>query len=226
MQTIPEEIKRVEISWDGLILRNWSGKDVFYADPDTGNLTLEGSVVATSGYIGGWKLTKNELSSEGIRLISAPDDEAGIELNPNMTYAKTAVNTDGKRLYAHYGLDGDGNIISNAIYYLTEEKDDIIRLDDEIYVEEVTPVSVRPKYVHIDTPSYEANEQTNTTSESGGTNIDDPYTLTAEGSQTIENTGYTTYVMLANDHTTYALYDVDKKIVYTFDDNGLKAEWL
>jgi len=225
MQTIPDEIKRVEISWNGLILRNWSGKDVFYADPDTGNLTLEGSVVATSGYLGGWKLTENELSSKGIRLISAPNDEAGIELNPNMTYAKTAVDNDGNRLYAHYGFDGDGNMISGVIYYLTEEKDGNIEENEAVYVEEVTPTSVRPKYVHVDT-SYTANEQTNTTSESGGTNIDDHYTLTAEGSQTTENTGYTAYVMLANDHTTYALYDVDKKITYTFNANGLDAEWL
>ena len=32
------EISRVEVSWDGFILRNDDNIKVFYADPDTGNL--------------------------------------------------------------------------------------------------------------------------------------------------------------------------------------------
>lgn len=40
-------VDRVEVSWDGLKLRNWDNKEVFYADPDTGNLTLRGKIEAT-----------------------------------------------------------------------------------------------------------------------------------------------------------------------------------
>ena len=45
---------RVSISWDGLILKNDEGTDVFYADPDTGNLILTGTITAAAGSIGGW----------------------------------------------------------------------------------------------------------------------------------------------------------------------------
>ena len=40
------DINRVEISWDGLKLRNWDNKEVFYASADTGDLTLEGTLLA------------------------------------------------------------------------------------------------------------------------------------------------------------------------------------
>lgn len=45
-------IDRVAISWDGLTLRDWNGKDVFYADADTGDLTVEGTIYASSLFIG------------------------------------------------------------------------------------------------------------------------------------------------------------------------------
>lgn len=41
-------VTRVEVSWDGFKLRDWKNHEVFYADPDTGNLTLHGRVEATS----------------------------------------------------------------------------------------------------------------------------------------------------------------------------------
>ena len=42
-----EKINRVEISWDGLILRNNSGDTVFNADND-GNLTIVGNIQAAT----------------------------------------------------------------------------------------------------------------------------------------------------------------------------------
>ena len=65
-------IKRVEIGWNGLILRNWLNEDVFYADADTGDLTLKGKIEATSGHIGTWSFNSHKLwadsdvSQEGI----------------------------------------------------------------------------------------------------------------------------------------------------------------
>ena len=54
-------IKRVEIGWNGLVLRNWIDQDVFYADADTGNLTLKGHIEATSGHIGTWSFDNHKL---------------------------------------------------------------------------------------------------------------------------------------------------------------------
>lgn len=50
---MPETVDRVEISWDGLKLRNWNNEEVFYADPDTGNLTLKGTIYAEAGIFSG-----------------------------------------------------------------------------------------------------------------------------------------------------------------------------
>lgn len=47
-----QTVRRVEISWDGLKLRNWNNETVFYADPDTGNLNIAGNFTANSMYIG------------------------------------------------------------------------------------------------------------------------------------------------------------------------------
>jgi hypothetical protein len=51
---IPENtsVKRVEISWDGFKLRDWNNQEVFYADPDTGDLYLAGHLKAYSLTIG------------------------------------------------------------------------------------------------------------------------------------------------------------------------------
>lgn len=49
-EPLQNAVKRVEVSWDGLKLRNWNNEEVFYADPDTGNLTIKGSFeVDTTG---------------------------------------------------------------------------------------------------------------------------------------------------------------------------------
>lgn len=73
-----ELVNRVEISWDGLILRNKEGNEVFYADPNTGNLTLKGFINAAGGDIGGWKIEENKLSSKNTpyfaQIQAAPDD--------------------------------------------------------------------------------------------------------------------------------------------------------
>lgn len=56
-----ENIKRVQISWDGLILRNWQNDKVFYADADTGNLYLKGTIDATGGHIGAWHIDNSKI---------------------------------------------------------------------------------------------------------------------------------------------------------------------
>ena len=63
---LEDTINRVEISWRGLILRNWDAEEVFYADPDTGNLTLSGRIETKSGHIGGWEINEHMLAGTGI----------------------------------------------------------------------------------------------------------------------------------------------------------------
>ena len=58
-----DSITRVEVSWDGFILRNWENERVFYADPQTGNLTIKGHIEATTGTIGAWQFNQNRLWS-------------------------------------------------------------------------------------------------------------------------------------------------------------------
>lgn len=41
-------IQRVSISWDGLTLKNYDNEKVFYADADTGDLTVKGEIKATA----------------------------------------------------------------------------------------------------------------------------------------------------------------------------------
>ena len=54
------ELKRVSITWDGLRLKNLNGDSVFFADADTGNLRIKGSVYANAFYV-----------------ITEPEDEFG-----------------------------------------------------------------------------------------------------------------------------------------------------
>lgn len=49
--TVMNKVNRVEISWDGLVLRNYDGDKTLYADPDTGNLFLAGTVYADSFHV-------------------------------------------------------------------------------------------------------------------------------------------------------------------------------
>ena len=75
-------INKVEISWDGLILRNDWGEKVFFAD-DKGNLTISGHIETKTGSIGPWEIRETGLWSESegttlsAGLICAPqtDDE-------------------------------------------------------------------------------------------------------------------------------------------------------
>ena len=80
-----EEIDLVEVSWDGLIIRNADNEEVFYAD-DSGNLTLNGTIQATNGYIAGWKIDEYALTKQdpnNILRSMAGIASAGSNLNNN-----------------------------------------------------------------------------------------------------------------------------------------------
>lgn len=48
---LEKQVKRVEISWDGLKLSNWQGEPTFYADPDTGDLIIGGTLLQNSSFV-------------------------------------------------------------------------------------------------------------------------------------------------------------------------------
>ena len=140
-------VRRVEISWDGLKLRNWENKTVFYADANTGDLTLEGSIEATDGHIGGWKIGTTNLSGTNVELISS-GDEAGIKVT-NVDVSRYTVEYNNHT----YNSYRQGN---NVYYYytnddsypstLTVDSDNINNIiKQQSYIVKVQPIKVVSK---------------------------------------------------------------------------------
>lgn len=105
--TTQEEVSNVEVSWDGFILRNFSGDKVFFAD-EKGNLTLKGTIAATGGTIAGWTIGAESLSSSTINLVSAKST-GGIYLTPSTPMANTL--TVGNTMYYIYEYQNGDNIV-------------------------------------------------------------------------------------------------------------------
>ena len=80
-QELQALINKVEISWDGLILRNNQGNSVFYAN-NNGDLTITGTITAKEGNIGKWQIVEDGLQTEngraGIFATQLYDDEGNI----------------------------------------------------------------------------------------------------------------------------------------------------
>lgn len=74
--TLSRDINKVEISWDGLIIRNNDNEKVFYAD-ENGNLTLAGVINATAGNIGDWLLISGGLISKDMSIGLMPNRDSG-----------------------------------------------------------------------------------------------------------------------------------------------------
>ena len=91
-----DQITRVEVSWEGLILRNWDNERVFFADPDTGNLTLKGKIEASSGHIGTWQFDEHKLWS----------NSRVTEDNNNTYYTYVALNS-GQEIHEINGFKVD-----------------------------------------------------------------------------------------------------------------------
>ena len=179
---LKQDVKRVEISWDGLILRNWKNERVFYADPNTGNLILTGRVNAASGTIGGWNIEENALTGGGVRLISSDyeDDKgntvsAGISLVNNRVRSPRRMSIEvidpptGERtsanVYEWHLKDAEGN---DATYYSPQSTYTWTRDDgtytlfwDDLYIEEEYISSVKPKYIYEVTLASNLAEATN-----------------------------------------------------------------
>lgn len=112
----------VEISWDGLILRNKKGETVFNADRETGDLTIVGHFEANTGKIGGWSITekglegKNEIKDEdGNTILSS---EAGIILKTESSapYNMLYVNGSGENS-GSFAVKSDGTLYATNAYF-------------------------------------------------------------------------------------------------------------
>ena len=128
---------RVSISWDGLILKNDEGTEVFYADPNTGNLILTGTITAAAGNIGGWQINTNQLNSGSTNTyvalnsdstnnyaIWAGATEAEVTTNNTTTYAPFSVTKTGQ-LRATNAIIG-GTIVATSFTLNGNTLDSII----------------------------------------------------------------------------------------------------
>lgn len=85
IKRLQQDVERVAITWDGLTLRNYKNEKVFYADADTGDLTLAGTIYAKAGVFEGEvrakslfigeDTTQNYIDEDGHLLPSIFNDE-------------------------------------------------------------------------------------------------------------------------------------------------------
>ena len=142
-----KEVKRVEISWEGLKLRNWENTDVFWADADTGNLHLTGTVNADAGYIGTWKIENGSLRGTYMNFINNTAQDSGIFLTPAATTSAQTIQFNGATYYAYV----IGNNLDKVYYYNKREDTHAVQSNDDIYSYGTTISSVIPKYTTMQT---------------------------------------------------------------------------
>lgn len=87
---LTQDVARVEVSWDGFKLRNWSNEEVFYADPDTGDLNITGAIKATSLNIDNNSGNKLSLNSTAGTITLQSDEDSLIELKGDSLKLKGA----------------------------------------------------------------------------------------------------------------------------------------
>lgn len=70
-----DDVDRVEISWNGLVLRNNEGNRTFYADPDTGDLNITGNI-AIQGLNTSAEFTNTRLKFGVYELVAVNTNES------------------------------------------------------------------------------------------------------------------------------------------------------
>lgn len=156
---VEDGVNRVEVSWDGFILRNNEGQEVFYADPDTGDLNITGTITADSGKVGGWIINPESLqsydktitlNSNSLSNIIIKDDTRNTELT--LSYngisaldASTSPATSAQVLYDNIRVScgvGTSNFTLLAMYsdYFDLRK---ISNNKREYVTQIKPQSIK-----------------------------------------------------------------------------------
>ena len=210
-QVESDKIDRVEISWNGLILRNWENRDVFFASPDTGDLTLRGRIEAESGEIGGWEINPNVLSGNKINLISnSSNNESGIFLTGEETLQDTV---DDELTHKKYYVYEDEQ---HSLYYLespaiSNDPINISTIITPVYLQKQILSQVSPKYTKEETVVIDGTSQE--TIENQG------IAITTSSSAEVK-----VYVMLSENENDYALDSNSEKIIYD-QTTDLNSEW-
>ena len=96
ISNFPNILNRVSITWDGLTLRNWNNDRVLYADANTGDLTVEGTIRATGIYIsqnGSMQqvLFSVDTASHNIKLSSTNFDNLGANESSSIYITPTSI---------------------------------------------------------------------------------------------------------------------------------------
>ena len=221
---LPQTTTRVEISWQGLKLRNWKNQDVFYADPDTGDLTLKGSIIADSGTIGGWTITDEMLSGDGVHLVSnnnsSNNTTAGIYLTNNMNFGQSIV-IDGIRCYLYEYID-ENNEKKECYYpkFNVANNTQTLEPGEKVYVKEYTVVSVEPRYLDIvHTANSSEKIEAVTTNEAQNGRI-----TSADGVVTVDSLNSHMYIVRAVGSQTHIQDENNIDIEYDGDTTPT-AEW-
>ena len=125
--TVMNKVNRVEISWDGLVLRNYDGDKTLYADPDTGNLFLAGTVYADSFHVipkiydtgeYGEPLTLTDYVTKGLRMELDDHIQTNEKLLDMFAQAGQAINDALAGREDQYEEGTAGDIIYNQIQQL------------------------------------------------------------------------------------------------------------
>ena len=128
-RTLTVPINRVEISWNGFIIRNWDNQKVFYADTD-GNLMLEGKIkTKAGGQLASWHIGDNTLySGTGVGYVALSSSENGYQDSEGTHWVFWAGDPDP--LKAKFRLSNDGTLYTKGG---TQEGVNIIAASDSTF---------------------------------------------------------------------------------------------
>lgn len=221
-EKLTKQVKRVEISWNGLILRNWNDDDVFWADPKTGNLNLKGTITAKSGQIGGWDILEDRLngnymsfvnsdniSDNGIFLSNTASSQESFELNGTTYY----IYKRGNNIYYSPTLPSSGNTtitVNNSTVKAYIWATDLISVVPNFLVKEE---------IAVDAAATSANSYNPTSSE------DDSTSGSATSQTTTSTTRYVYYKYYIGKSTTQVITDSNGNKIEYNGSTSPNASW-
>ena len=151
IRRLEQQVERVSVTWDGLTLRNYNNEKVFYADADTGDLTLAGTIYAKAGVFEGEvrakslfigeDTTQNYIDEDGHLLPSVFSEEVASGLTKAASL--TVDNDSGKILLSSLQFDTLGAESSGILikpdslqFYTQRQIQDSIESEDSSVINE------------------------------------------------------------------------------------------
>lgn len=110
-----KDVTRIQISWSGLKLRNWNNQQVFWADPDSGNLYITGTVFADSFKILKHKADLNDSNAIPMGLLEflSVNFEDHVRVSQNLQYIFNAAGDILRRSLSSLSTL-NGSVVENA----------------------------------------------------------------------------------------------------------------